>query len=166
MKTLSFRDKCYIAGFVDGEGCLHIFKRWHKNNQYSKSYKYIGYSIAVGIGGTNKQVLEYIKEKCGVGSIYECKKKNEKWMQTWGYRICGKEAQELIRAIYPYLIVKKVIADIFLKFPCPNRGIKYYQLELKEKLYIQARNINSPNSKILRDYTPTLFREDDIVQTV
>jgi len=91
-------DKKYIAGFIDGEGCI-IFGK-HKDKRLIR-----GFTIyyRVGVSNQNKEVLEEIRKRYG-GII--SKKKNEN--TCWELIIAKREEMKNILAdMIPHLIVKK-----------------------------------------------------------
>jgi len=137
MNELSLEETCYMAGFIDGEGYMGIIKRFHTNQKG----KWVGFTMNLEIGNTNLEVLEYTKSICDSGSIYK-KKRSGNRKQAWAYMICGKDAQNLVKQIYPYLIVKKEIADVFLRFPFSGQGNRNKQIDLKNELHTQAKIIN------------------------
>ena len=68
MEKLTNEELSYIAGFIDGEGCLAISKRKHKN----KFGQWLGYSCHIDLTNTNKEVLNTIKLKLKISSkVYE-----------------------------------------------------------------------------------------------
>lgn len=89
--NISNLNKAYIAGFIDGEGCISITKR--KDKEYKNGYSF--YSN-IRITNTNLEILEWIKNilDCG-GHLKAC--------------IIAKE-------LLPFLIVKKKQAEILLDF--------------------------------------------------
>ena len=94
--------KAYIAGFLDGDGCLmaQLVRR--------KDYIY-GYQIRVSLVFYQKQnrqeILVWLKRKLKLGYI---RQRNDGMAE---YTIVGlKEVEKMIRLLYPYLRLKKVLA--------------------------------------------------------
>ena len=92
----------YIAGFLDGDGCLmaQLVRR--------KDYIY-GYQIRVSLVFYQKQnrqeILVWLKRKLKLGYI---RQRNDGMAE---YTIVGlKEVEKMIRLLYPYLRLKKVLA--------------------------------------------------------
>ena len=95
-------EKAYIAGFLDGDGCLmaQLVRR--------KDYIY-GYQIRVSLVFYQKQnrqeILVWLKRKLKLGYI---RQRNDGMAE---YTIVGlKEVEKMIRLLYPYLRLKKVLA--------------------------------------------------------
>lgn len=120
----------YIAGFIDGEGCLAISKREHTSYQ---GKRYIGYSAHVELVNTNRECLEWIREKIQANpKIYEHKLKGNRKL-AYRLRIGYKEAKPLIEKLADRLIVKRNIAKVFLE---------YGSTEDKESVWLKARELN------------------------
>lgn len=67
----------YIAGFFDGEGNINVSKtKNYKNGEHN-------ITIAIRIYQTSRDVLEKIKDFIGYGTIYENKRTNSSWNNTF-----------------------------------------------------------------------------------
>ena len=102
---LSRDDLIYLAGFVDGEGCVSL--AWRK----VRGKNYITPNIQ--ITNTNKEIIEWIASEIP-GHIHERKEKRVNRKDSWCYQISGNKALELIKDIYPYLKVKRQQADVVM----------------------------------------------------
>ena len=101
--TLLFLHPAYIAGFFDGEGCIHA-RRSHADLQISIAQNVIAplEVIAVQFGGAIT--------RRNAASIY-----------TW--RCPVKSERSFLETILPYLIVKKEQAELGLEWlKCSQRG--------------------------------------------
>lgn len=141
MHQLTLEEKCYLAGFVDGEGCLCVYRRWHTNNLNGRVNKWTGFTISLCLTSTNPSILPFLKGIIGYGSISEKNKKGNR-KQAWEYRICGLQAQKIVEQIFPFLHIKRDIAECFLRFPLAGRGSLHHCEELKEEIYLQAKDLN------------------------
>ena len=100
-------EKSYIAGFLDGDGCvmLQLVRR--------KDYIY-GYQIRASIvfyqKTVNSEILNWLKDKLKYGYIRQRKDGMTE------YTIVGKNyVVEIIKLLYPYLRLKKKHADVVLQ---------------------------------------------------
>lgn len=125
MKTkLTYKERNWLARFVDGEGCIRIYQNNEKHN--NKIYHQICPQII--IANTYKPVMDFIvrllKNK---GSYYkQIKKKN--WKICYILKLIKNDAINLIKLIYPYLKVKKRQAKLCLelsKTVNPKRSKNY-----------------------------------------
>lgn len=127
----------YLAGLIDGEGCLDFQKNF--NRVYQKFY----YSPRIRLTMTGDQDLENIKKlisETGLPFWTEERKRrfdNPKWKDAWSITITGyKRIQPWIEAILPYSIVKKSQWSV-----------------LKE--YVESRKVTNPDNGYsqTKDYT-------------
>lgn len=112
MNILSETEKAYLAGFYDGEGSFEINKRYH----CVKDYRYIGYSMTSEVVSTNEQVLIYIKDLLGVGSISN-KTQTGNRKPAWGFNLGAKDTKDLIKNIVKFSKIKSPIMEVCLSFP-------------------------------------------------
>lgn len=96
-------DERYVAGFFDGEGCIHIARNLR----------------TVLAGCFVPGLLESISVRWG-GNVttYTSPKKNCRKIRRW--EICGNRATEFLKCILPYLIEKREQAVL---------GITYQELK-------------------------------------
>lgn len=129
---MTSEEKAYIAGIIDGEGSIMLLK-FHKN-QYP--------APCVSIASTTLELLEYIKEKTGMGNIKTKKNYNiEHHKNSFTYIVHHDNAIEFLELIYPYLVIKskKKKAGLIIKDYkrlTPRNG-RYNEdlLKLKQEFY-------------------------------
>lgn len=119
--TLRDTDKAYLAGIVDGEGCISISKQIIKRTPTPV------YSLIVVVSLVNKDVLQYFKEITGLGSVkYGAKHESSDNSRTsYQWWVSSRQAEKLLVEIYPYLRIKREQADIALSF-MKTYQLKYY----------------------------------------
>ena len=114
--------KHYLAGFIDGEGSIAIYK--HKDKRVQK-----GYTLhpRFEIANTNEEVLKAIKEVIGGKIKSKPKYKGCKVV----YCVEFQDYEQIKRAlsiVSPFLIIKQKQAKLMIEF-CNNRiksnGKKY-----------------------------------------
>ena len=100
-------EKAYIAGFLDGDGCLmaQLVRR--------KDYIY-GYQVRTSIVFYQKQmhneILSWLKNKLNYGYIRD---RNDGMTE---YTIVGlREVNEVLQLLYPFLRLKKVLAKLVME---------------------------------------------------
>ena len=102
-------EKAYIAGIIDGEGSI-MLQKFH-SNQFP--------SPCVSIASTTLKLLEWIVNVTNVGVITPKKNYNpQKHKDCYSYVVKYDDAINLIRDIYPYLVIesKKKRAELIIKF--------------------------------------------------
>jgi len=131
----------YLAGILDGEGCLRI----SRTNQKDMVNPYFQASIQVGM--QDKRVLEMFKTTFG-GSIYKDRTVNGK-LPVYRWRINSKRGSiKCLKKLMPYLITKREQAEILLSFckntPPPKKrsaGLSQEQLKLREDLFNKIKKL-------------------------
>jgi hypothetical protein len=104
-RILIDRDKvCYLAGIIDGEGCVSLGKR--------KEY-YI--TPTLQITNTSRALMEWLKANCGGNDYRRIFEKRVNRKDAWAWGLCGQAARDVIEAVRPYLVIKQKQADLVLK---------------------------------------------------
>ena len=125
----------YIAGFLDGDGCISIHAKKPETVGYSQ--RFCGY---VRFSNTNKEVLIFIQSQVGGSLFSEPRPRPRKILHT--LRLQGYRATLLLEALLPFLRIKKLEAEIALKlmkrlknWKTRNR-ISKYELKKREELLL------------------------------
>lgn len=129
----------YLAGIFDGEGYIHINKTSSEKSMKAWQRKTPNYALNVGITNTHLGILETYKKLFG-GSIYDRTSK-----RIFEYRIDRKIAVVMLKALLPYLVIKKEQAKIAIAFqnslkPCSS--LTEEQLLYREKCYNKIKSLN------------------------
>ena len=104
--------RAYLAGLIDGEGSVSIYRRY--SDQTIKSFVF---SPVFKIGMTGEisfEIIRFIQGKYG----------GDLWVRDYnnGYKPCmmlaikGKKILPILKDIYPFLIVKKPQAQIVYEY--------------------------------------------------
>lgn len=111
-RVLTDAERGYLAGFVDGEGCLTIGKASRPGYRCGYSYEAI-----MTVSNTHLDGLIKIAEMCGNGKIQLQDKRDKPHHKTL-YRIVFGHGQirHLLPQIRPLLLMKGAQADIILEF--------------------------------------------------
>jgi len=119
MKDLPETFWAWLAGFIDGDGCLNIY-------QDKQGY----YLCKLCIHQKDRLILDYIIDKLGVGSISSHPSgfdKNSLMHQlTFGSRV----SREITRSCLPYLILKKKKAHKLLGL---KKKIRIDKIEFRDE---------------------------------
>lgn len=104
-KKLSTTDAAWLAGFIDGEGCIMLHKR--------KS----AVALRVTASNTHRQTLDWIVKCCGVGAVVWMEYRKSEKNKPSGWWLCnGEAAESVIRQITPYMITKIRHAQLAVNF--------------------------------------------------
>ena len=105
MKQTKAIKLAYVAGFLDGEGCIMIVKRKPRNKE-RVSYSY---SILVTISQRDGKIMDWLYGNFG-GSIRWKDRKNP----TYEWVITHRKAEKFLKDILPFLKYKKPQAILAL----------------------------------------------------
>lgn len=136
----------YLAGIIDGEGTIRIgaTKPSTKHPNWN-----IVYYASIGLGMSDKRVIELFAKKFGAKLRKECVP-NRKIIYRWG--TCGNKAvPKILKKLLPYLIVKKKQAELVIKF-CEerkttgfrrNKKLPISELRRRQELYFKIKKLNA-----------------------
>lgn len=132
-------DYIYAAGFVDGEGTLRI--------SHSKA-KPTTYTLKVQVVNTNKEVLDWFKEKFN-GTVRMSYKASKKYKRKacWVWEISCKRAEFFIQNIILFLKVKRNQADLCIEFREHTKRYPVNRKLTKQEVAIR-KNYKSRISKL------------------
>ena len=102
MLELCDTDVAWLAGIIEGEGCIRTYvdKRWKNPRPQLRVY----------LGMTDKDVIEGVVKMISYkNKIYEQLKPKDKkhWSQCYKIEIHGYLAQEIIELFYPYMFSRR-----------------------------------------------------------
>jgi hypothetical protein len=138
-------ETAYLAGVVDGEGCIgfHLC-----SNKFNRRINPI-FAPEVTVVNSNRELLEWLQARFG-GRLNTRKREKEHHKQTWCWRVGNRQAYEVCRLIAPLLICKRVQAEAIVEFyekapPRPmGRGAETTPEEVQRRisLYERCRGLN------------------------
>ncbi len=99
--TYSTLQIAYIAGIVDGEGCIRIKKTTPDIGRVTP-----GYSASLVVKMVDREAVTLLKEFFG-GCLYKEKPSVEKGNPLFCYGVSDNKALFAIKSILPYLLIKK-----------------------------------------------------------
>jgi hypothetical protein len=105
----------WAAGFIDGEGCIHIMKQKYFSGERGEvKYSHI---LRVNIAQNNLEVLEHLREVLGLhANIHKLKRTIGTNRQGYTLNYGSSHAYELVKLIKPYLVRKLPEAEAALAF--------------------------------------------------
>lgn len=107
---MKISEAAYIAGFIDGEGCIGI--GWTRSRHNAKKrYR----KLSLQITQTEREPLDFVVEKLGVGKVYgphirQAGELGTKPRYTYSLRR-QPEIVRVLRLLLPYFIVKRARAE-------------------------------------------------------
>lgn len=130
--NLTEYDKAYIAGIIDGEGCIRL-------NGCGKIATTINFVAQLKINNTDPNLIIYLYEKIGLGNIYIDKRRKAKQKRNFAYNLTGNQCIRFLHVIYDYLLVKKKEADIIFEFEKISPGRR--KIKPTEDIIIKRREL-------------------------
>lgn len=114
---ISNETKAYVAGIVDGEGCIDIYK--HKAAPRSvRKYRYT-MRLTVGMG---RPELPNLLHLLYGGTLTVCKPENSNRSAEWRWRVSSNKAVSVLNDIFPYLRLKKKQATLAFSLQALQSG--------------------------------------------
>lgn len=125
----------WAAGILDGEGCIQLISR--KGRTGPRGVGRAGFCLRVDVGNTDPRMLLKLKELFG-GSAVSRRKTNRGYgtMPMWQWSLGCAQAEAMLRAVLPWLVVKKEQADLAIisrELVQPSRRKKLTAAELAER---------------------------------
>jgi hypothetical protein len=103
----------WAAGFLDGEGCIHIVKQTYPASTGRK----LIYRLRVCITQNNREVLEHFLDCLGVhGKIYRVRRTLGQNRQTYQLVYDGRFAIAMIGLVGPHLVRKLPEASVAWRY--------------------------------------------------
>ena len=127
-KELKETEKAYIAGILDGEGCVSIAK----SNRSYLNYPY--YQLRVIIAMSDKNVIDLLTKKLG-GYQQSIKMKNINHKISYRWQLTCDDAENFLRLIEKYLIVKKMHCKAAFNFRKTKKGRSNSGRALKKEIF-------------------------------
>ncbi len=101
----------WAAGFIDGEGCIHIAKQRYRSKR-SDTYR-----LGVFVTQNDKSVLEHLRDVVGIDApIFLVKRARNHTRQCYTLNFTGKDALRLLSLLLDFLHRKRAEAWAALEF--------------------------------------------------
>lgn len=103
----------YAAGVVDGEGHISVTEAFDRKRSISVSHV-----LRVEVTNCDPRLVNWFAENFG-GKVRERtapSRKRDKWSAVYGWHAYGDNAARLLKALAPYLVIKRGQAEIAVRF--------------------------------------------------
>ena len=102
----------YLAGFFDGEGCIHLAKQVSRDPARRPTFR-----MRVAIGQNNFEILDLFSREIGVpGKIHTVTRTEKQNRQCYSLIYDGSASFEVLRKLLPFLRRKKYEALVALEY--------------------------------------------------
>ena len=136
-------DHAYVAGLVDGEGCIHL-------DTPRGTYRA---RLSIGMTQPAYGLLRELQEIWG-GTMYQQRMATDRWAAAWTWHLTGEKAERLILAIRPFLRLKGQQADLAVRveeirrsLPLRPNGQKAWTPEGRAACEALKQQMHALNSK-------------------
>ena len=119
---LTSAELAYIAGLLDGEGCLDLFRR-----RPDQPHRATTYNPRIQVGMTDQPTIAYLHAVFG-GTFTQRTIRNPRHKPQWTWTVVCGRALLVLAHLLPYLRIKRRQAEILLAFgslkwrPGPAKG--------------------------------------------
>lgn len=130
----------YLAGIIDGEGCVYIYKRKTRKN-------HTDFFPRLQLITTSKSLHEWIHKVFG-GMIFNRKVSNPKWKPRFEWYTTRGLMDDILEKILPYMVIKKSHIQIMIEFRKTfktyygQKGVPQDVVKLREDLCSQLKLLN------------------------
>lgn len=130
--------KAYLAGLIDGEGCIAIVRR----QPIGANIRYT-YQLQLTIVSSTVKLLKWVEKHFG-GKVDRIDNRHN---HIWRWKCTVDEGAAILRILLPYLVLKRrqaIIALYFYKF-CRMRAhweVTPILIELRERVYWCLRSMH------------------------
>ena len=123
---MSETDKAYIAGLFDGKGHVGLYGRNRKSTENSRrGAQGSSYNLRVQVTSTDRVIVDWLVNKfkgLSYSSTWDNRKNDDPgrdvntWKDTHQFLLTSRNAEEFLKCILPYLIIKKERAELGIEF--------------------------------------------------
>lgn len=148
---LTEHDVGYLAGIIDGEGCIHISRPITRH----KDCKSPIYQTYISVTNTDLNLLNWLQEKLGghIRTIKTDKGSNVIRKPLWRWYCCIKRIHTLCKILIPFSIIKKRQFEIMYEIRGTyqnqatkgKRGIQKVpdcDIDFRHKCYLELKELH------------------------
>lgn len=138
-------DLAYLAGYIDADGMIGLWKISAKGNKSGLKYK-----VAIEVDSVREEILIGFQNYFGLGKVYKRlprgrngKNSNARPLHKW--RLNAAEIRALLPRIMPHLKAKKQQAQIalqYLNMTKPRQRQTAEALQIMEQMKIKMTKLN------------------------
>lgn len=104
-------DRAYLAGILDGEGSISLVAYTQVGESRRRKG---GYSLAVQVVNRSEELIVWLADRFGGTTRHRDRGGNRVRIYEW--QVHGRNCGPVLEAALPYLVVKRIHAEIALEF--------------------------------------------------
>lgn len=150
--AISGADRAWLAALVDGEGSVHLTKRPGKTGPH--------YGAHLSVTQANLELLEEAKRRSGGRGSIGKSALTSTGKQYWRWHVMAQQAAQLLRDVYPWLVVKRQQAALAVELMAlqTNGGPKQLDSDLcSRRADIYARWRKAQDRRVVEFTSPAMF---------
>ena len=139
-------DIAYLAGIVDGEGCISVM-RLSRGNRSSATFM-----ARISVAMTSEKIVRWIKATTEVGTVHvKCHQPGRK--KQWLWLVNSRNAVGLLRTLLPFLKLKKpqarnaVALQRVLRRSSGGAKLTRREVATRTRLYKISRKLNGGRTR-------------------
>jgi hypothetical protein len=147
--VLTETDLAYVAGIVDGEGCIQVQKYKKRKRERSTPYK-----LQLRVSNTDLRLVQHL-QSLFPGYIYNGSEKRKNRRNQFYWHVNGKKAAHILEKLVPFLVSKKDQAEIAIAFQDTFNqyygiyGLPKEIIAFREECYQKCRKLKKKEFKPL-----------------
>jgi len=130
----------YLAGLIDGEGCIYAVKRGRTLPGRPERFTYC---LTLEMAMCSKETIFWVAENFG-GRV--CVQKSRTNRPYYHWRITNDSAVEVLKKVYPFMVTKKQQAALAFKFREVIKQSAWqrdsHRNSLRDELILKIRSLN------------------------
>ena len=138
MISTNVADLAWLAGIIDGEGSIFVMKQTRKDRERD-----INYILRISVDSTDPYMAPACGKIAGGPCILQTRDKRENCSDGLKWQVNGKQAVKVLKAILPFLKVKRAQAALAIEFQeTTKKHWKHMQqedYEKQEELYLKLK---------------------------
>ncbi len=106
--NMTNEEKAYLAGIIDGEGCISIYSKERNGPRR--------FGLRLTIYNSDLQLMDWITKRLG-GKAVECiTHRQQGRLRNYQWATEGHRAIKVLSQVYPYMVMKRKQAGIAFEF--------------------------------------------------
>jgi hypothetical protein len=122
MRTDRREQLAWLAGLIDGEGCISLTRRNPQPHNASISYNY---RLILKVSMCHLPTVLRCRELTGVGTLHSQQKQHAHYSSAYVWFCNAGDAETVLEALLPWFVTKReeaLTALDFLRLPLAKRG--------------------------------------------
>lgn len=145
MKNATMADLAWLAGIIDGEGSIFVMRNTRTDRE--RTFNYV---MRICVQSTDDIMARECLNITGEGYTFPVYEKRENQQNSLKWQVNGKKAVRVLKALLPYLKVKKDQAESAISFQETTK--KHWKqmteedYKQQERFYFELKSLKKSNA--------------------